>query len=197
MSRSRLKSEASLPVPAATLLFVGVEGPPRRWRLKRDKAPTLMKRLGLQVSQIITKHEGVQLLLLGHENAFAVTFVDTDCAVACALQLQQASLKPFRLRIGIHRGLLTRLDEVPQIVDTAARLCDLAQSGQIIMTKAVVDRVLGRLPDGAWLTGVGHHSPNYESSHLVQLCHRSLGNSLPPLRESYAPYKHSFLSIAT
>lgn len=154
-----------------------------------------MKRLGPEVSQIITKHEGVQLLMRGHENAFGVKFVDAERAVACALELQQPPLDPFRLRIGIHSAMLKPLDAV-QIIDTAAQLCDLAQGNQVIMSGAVADRVLGRLPEGAWLMGMGLRSRDQESSLLVQLCHPTLCNAFPSLRASDATSKRLSLSIA-
>ena len=79
-------------------------------------------------------------------------------AVACALALQRAPLAPIKLRIGLHTGEIQLRDEgnyAGPTINRTARLRDLAHGGQTVLSGVTESLVVGRLPDGVWLTELG------------------------------------------
>ncbi len=116
---------------------------------------------------------------------------DSVAALACALQLQRASVAPIRLRIGVHTGDIQLRDEgnyAGLTISRTARLRDLAHGGQTVLSGTTSDVVIDRLPADAYLTDLGLHPlrdlPRPER--VVQLCHPDLRNDFPPLRTSKA-----------
>lgn len=86
-------------------------------------------------------------------DGFLVRFDDPSDAVATALRLQHrlsseiVEGEPMRLRIGLHLGMVTEMDErirgekraVGMPINLTARIMDLAEGGQILMTRAVYE----------------------------------------------------------
>ncbi len=80
----------------------------------------------------IVKHLGDGLLC---------TFTDPSSAVRAALDLLGSAPVPLRLRAGVHTGeaVVTRGDVVGHVVNVAARVCELAKGGQVLVTAPVLE----------------------------------------------------------
>jgi predicted ATPase/class 3 adenylate cyclase/DNA-binding CsgD family transcriptional regulator len=169
-----------LPTGTVTLLLADVEGSTPLWDTQA---------LDQAVSDIVGAHGGVRPAEQGEGHSFAAAFARASDAVACALALQQATVAPIRLRIGVHTGEVQLRDQVTYIgptINRAARIRDLAHGGQTLLSGTAQDLVADILPAGAWLTDLGLHQlrgvPRPER--VAQLCHPDLRNDFPPLQTS-------------
>jgi len=176
-----------LPTGTVTLLLADVEGSTRLWQTQPGDMTAAIARLDRTVSEVIAAHHGVRPVEQGEGDSFVVAFARASDAAACALELQQASLAPVRLRIGVHTGEVQLRDEgnyIGPTINRTARLRDLGHGGQIVLSGTTGDLVLDRLPPDSWLTDLGSHQlrdlPRLER--VVQLCHPDLRNDFPPLR---------------
>jgi adenylate cyclase len=82
----------------------------------------------------IVKHLGDGLLC---------TFPDPDSGARAALQLLSTAPPPLRLRAGVHSGeaTVTRQDVVGHVVNVAARVCEEARGGQVMITAEVANAI--------------------------------------------------------
>jgi class 3 adenylate cyclase len=82
----------------------------------------------------IVKHLGDGLLC---------TFPDPDSGSRAALQLLTTAPSPLRLRAGVHCGeaTVTRQDVVGHVVNVAARVCEEASGGQVMITAEVAQAI--------------------------------------------------------
>ena len=80
----------------------------------------------------IVKHLGDGLLC---------TFPDPASGVRAALALLDSAPAPLRLRAGVHMGaaVVTKQDVVGHVVNVAARVCETAKGGQVLVSAAVFD----------------------------------------------------------
>ncbi|WP_231988571.1 LuxR C-terminal-related transcriptional regulator [Mycobacterium sp. 1274761.0] len=180
---------ADLPTGTVTLLLADVEGSTRLWDSQPDDMTAALPRLNHTVDSLVAAHGGVRPVEQGEGDSFVIAFARASDAVACALELQRASLAPLRLRIGIHTGQIQLRDEgnyAGPTINRAARLRDLGHGGQTLLSGATEPLVVDWLPGGAWLTDLGTHPlrdlPRPER--VVQLCHPDTCNDFPPLRTS-------------
>ena len=176
-----------LPTTTATVLFADVGSS----RLLRETQPETMAaalvRLDRAASDIIGAYDGVGPIKQGEDDGFVAIFSRATDAMACAVELQRASLAPVQLRIGMHTGEM-QLDDAENDADPtltrAARLRDLAHGGQVVLSGTTHDLVVDQLPAGIWLTDLGTHQlrdlPRPER--VAQLCHPDLPVQFPPLR---------------
>jgi class 3 adenylate cyclase len=103
------------------------------------------------VTQQVQAHDGWFFTVPG-DGMFAL-FESAVNAVRCALQMQQqldlrpTEVKDMRLRIGVHLGEVLFEKDSPQgeAVTIAARLEDLADPGEILVSAAVMDVVSARI----------------------------------------------------
>ncbi len=176
-----------LPTGTVTLLLAAVEGSTRLWQTQPDDMSAAVARMDQTLADLIAAHRGVRPTEQGEGDSFVVAFARASDAVACALDLQRALLSPIRLRIGLHTGEVQLRDDTNYIgvtINRAARLRDLAHSGQTVLSTTTHDLVVDALPAGAWMLDLGSHSlrdlPRPER--VSQLCHADLRNTFPPLR---------------
>jgi class 3 adenylate cyclase/DNA-binding CsgD family transcriptional regulator len=176
-----------LPTGTVTLLLADVEGSTRLWQTQPEEMTAAVARLDFTVSEVVSAHHGVRPVEQGEGDSFVVAFARATDAVACALDLQLSALAPIKLRIGIHTGEVQLRDEgnyIGTTVNRTARLRDLANGGQTVLSGTTHDVVVDRLPADTWLTDLGTHQlrdlPRPER--VVQLCHADLRNEFPPLR---------------
>jgi class 3 adenylate cyclase len=151
---------ALLPTGMATLLLADIEGSTRLWENQPDEMTAAVARFEQTVSEVIAAHDGVRPVEQGEGDSFVAAFARASDAVACALELQRASLAPIRLRIGVHTGEAQMRDEgnyAGPTINRTARLRDLAHGGQTVLSGATEDMVVDRLRAGAWLTDLGTH----------------------------------------
>ncbi|HEU4673640.1 MAG TPA: adenylate/guanylate cyclase domain-containing protein, partial [Candidatus Limnocylindrales bacterium] len=97
------------------------------------------------VRNAVRGHHGAEIKTEG--DGFYVVFPSASAAVACGLAIVDAAAiasrehpeAPTRVAIGIHAGESTRTDDgyVGLAVNTAARLCALAQAGDVLVSETV------------------------------------------------------------
>ena len=176
-----------LPTGTVTLLLADVEGSTRLW----ETQPTAMTAAFADLDQVLADnlaaHRGVRPVEQGEGDSFVVAFTTASDAVSCALDLQQASLDPIRLRIGIHTGEVQLRDEANYIgptISKTARIRDLGHGGQTLLSGATEEMVVDRLPLDVWLTDLGTYPLKgvARPERIVQLCQANVRNEFPPLR---------------
>ena len=147
-------------------------------------------------SDAFMAHDGVRPVEQGEGDSFVAAFARASDALAAALELQRAPLAPIRLRIGVHTGEVQLRDEgnyAGPTINRTARLRDLGQGGQTVLSGVTEALVVDRLPADAWLTDLGTHPlrdlPRPER--VVQLCHPDLRNDFPPLRTASTVISHN------
>jgi predicted ATPase/class 3 adenylate cyclase len=185
-----------VPTGTVTLLLADVEGSTRLWESEPEEMTAAFQSLDATLAQLVDAHKGVRPIEQGEGDSFVIAFGRASDAVACALDLQRASLAPIRLRIGLHTGEVQLRDESSYIgptINRTARLRDLAHGGQTVLSSTTSDLVADRLPADAWLTDLGSHPvrdlPRPE--HVMQLGHPEIRNEFPPLRTPKAARSHN------
>ncbi|WP_285030912.1 LuxR family transcriptional regulator [Mycolicibacterium sp. lyk4-40-TYG-92] len=184
-----------LPTGTVTLLLADVEGSTRLWETQPDEMAAAVTQFDRRISDIIGAHGGVRPVEQGEGDSFVAAFSRAGDAVACALELQRASVAPIRLRIGVHTGDIqlrsqssTEGNYAGPTTNRTARLRDLAHGGQTVLSGTTSDVVIDRLPADAFLIDLGVHTlrdlPRPER--VMQLCHPDLRSDFPPLRMSKA-----------
>ncbi|MGX9674067.1 helix-turn-helix transcriptional regulator [Mycobacterium sp. HM-7] len=184
---SDLAVSGLLPTGTVTLLLADVEGSTRLWEAQPDEMAVAVAAFDHRISEIIAAHGGVRPVEQGEGDSFVAAFSRAGDAVACALELQRASVAPIRLRIGVHTGDIQLRDEgnyAGPTINRTARLRDLAHGGQTVLSGTTSDVVIDRLPADTYLMDLGvcalRDLPRPER--VVQLCHPGLRNEFPPLR---------------
>ena len=187
---------SELPTGTVTLLLADVEGSTRLWETQPEEMTAAVARLDQEVAGAIAAHGGIRPVEQGEGDSFVVAFARASDAVACAMDLQRASLAPIKLRIGVHTGEVRLRDEgnyIGPTINRTARLRDLAHGGQTVLSGATEPLVVDQLPTGVWLTELGTHPlrdlPRPER--VVQLCHPDLRNDFPPLRTPSTVVSHN------
>lgn len=180
-----------LPTGTVTLLLADVEGSTRLWEAQPEDMTAAFECLDRTLGILVTEHHGVRPMEQGEGDSFVVAFSRASDAVACALDLQRASLAPIRMRIGLHTGEIQFRNEANYIgptINRTARLRDLAHGGQTVLSGATAALVADVLPPDAWLTDLGSHPLRslHRPEQVMQLCHPELSNEFPPLRLSSA-----------
>jgi predicted ATPase/class 3 adenylate cyclase len=185
-----------LPKGTVTLLLADVEGSTRLWETQPEEMTAAVARLERTVSAGVAAHGGVRPVEQGEGDSFVAAFARASDAVACALGLQQASLAPIRLRIGLHTGEVQLRDErnyIGPTINRTARLRDLAHGGQTVLSGTTSDVTIDALSADAWLIDLGTHQlrdlPRPER--VVQLCHPHIRNEFPPLRTANLVAAHN------
>ncbi|MGA7051893.1 MAG: LuxR C-terminal-related transcriptional regulator [Mycobacterium sp.] len=191
-----------VPIGTVTLLLADVEGSTRLWETEPEEMTSAFADLDRALAELVAAHGGVRPIEQGEGDSFVIAFGRASDAVACALDLQRASLGPIRLRIGVHTGEVQLRDEANYIgptINRTARLRDLAHGGQTVLSGTTGDLVCDRLPVDAWLTELGTHPvrdlPRPER--VVQLCHPGIRNEFPPLRTAQTVRSHNLPATLT
>jgi predicted ATPase/class 3 adenylate cyclase/DNA-binding CsgD family transcriptional regulator len=197
MDWSQLDVSGLLPTGTVTLLLGDVEGSTRLWETQPKEMTAALTRLNQTVSETVAEHDGVRPVEQGEGDSFVAAFARASDAVAAALDIQRAPLAPIRLRIGLHTGEIQLRDEgnyAGPTINRTARLRDLGNGGQTLLSGATEAMVLDALPSDAWLSDLGTHPlrdlPREE--HVIQLCHPDVVNEFPPLRVAKATASQRF-----
>ncbi len=179
------------PSATVTMLFSDTEGSTALLRQLGDDYRHLLARQRSLLRVVWQRHGGQEMGTEG--DSFFVTFRTAAEGVAAALHAQRAIREEewtggvdVRLRIGLHTGEPLAHDEgyVGMDVHRAARIAGVAHGGQVVLSEATRQLVMGRLPHGAGLVTLGPHQlkdlPTAE--HLYQLTAPGLDLEFPPLR---------------
>jgi class 3 adenylate cyclase len=183
-----LAAPEALPRRTLTLLVAEIEGSTR-----------LQRRLGARYPEILTGTRRLlrEALAEGREvgakgDSLPYVFTSANQAVTAAA----AAVRAFavaawpegievRVRIGVHTGepVLEGDDYVGPDVHRAARICDAAHGGQVLLS-GETRQLLGALPDGLALRDLGQHELRDlpEPVRLFQLVLPDLQQEFPPLR---------------
>ncbi len=194
---SNPNAAVSSPSPARTVLVVSPGDARPQWQPPTESLTTGLSWLEATLSDIVAAHRGERLLERDHNDKFAVGFADATDAAACAIALQHAPSAPIRPRIAVHADKISAAEpwtHPHSLVNRAARLCDLAHSGQMLLSETAEPLLADRLPPEAWLVDLGAFRlrgiPYPER--VAQLCHRGLATEFPPLRTGSALHENYF-----
>lgn len=185
------------PPSPRTVLVVSPGDSRPQWQPPTESLTSGLSWLKSTLAEVVTAHRGERLVEQDHKDKFAVEFVDATDAAACAIALQHAPSAPIRPRIAMHAAQVSVAEPSahPQsLVNRAARLCDLAHSGQTLLSETAQPLLADRLPPEAWLIDLGvfrlRGIPYPER--VAQLCHRELPTDFPPLRPGTAVHEPYF-----
>jgi predicted ATPase/class 3 adenylate cyclase len=182
-----------------TLLFTDVQGSTRLLRMLGDDAYSRIHAdLSAILRQVFRQRHGRVLDTQG--DSFFVAFARSPLdAVAAALDCQSAlGAKSWaggvevRVRIGMHTAFVRRAEPsagggyVGLDVHRAARLCDAAHGGQVLLSAATQAWVAGHLPTGTALFALGEHQLRDfgDAEPIFQLLIPGQQQSFPPLRSA-------------
>lgn len=146
------------------------------------------------VSTAIAECGGERPLEQGEGDSFVAVFGRPRDAVRCAVEIQLAvtgmawpTVDPLRVRMAVHVGEIERSDDgrcSGHVFNRCARVREMANGGQVIVTAAVHDLVVDEPP-----LGVGFHHLGQarlrglaRPEDLFQLVHADLESSFPGLR---------------
>jgi predicted ATPase/DNA-binding SARP family transcriptional activator len=183
-----LAAPETLPRGTVTLLVADIEGSTR-----------LLRRLGARYAEVLagTRQLLREALAEGREvdakgDSLLYVFTSANRAVeAAAAATRRLALAVWpagievRVRIGLHTGepVLEGDDYVGLDVHRAARICDAAHGGQVLLSRET-RQLLDALPDGLALRDLGQHELRDlpEPERLFQLVLADLQQEFPPLR---------------
>jgi class 3 adenylate cyclase len=184
-------SVTELPAGTATFLFTDIEGSTRILQQLGDRFAMVLDQHHALIRDAITAHGGHEIHV--HGDAFFAVFSRVMDAVLAALAAQRALAAQtwpdgvtVRVRMGLHTGeaALVAGDYVGLDVHRAARLCDAAHGGQVLLSETSRDVVARDLPDDVTLSDLGeHHLKDLAvAERIFQLVAPGLSRELPPLR---------------
>ncbi|MQA99677.1 MAG: tetratricopeptide repeat protein [Actinobacteria bacterium] len=194
MSRISEAVTTAVPQGVVTLLFTDIEGSTKLLhRLGDDFGEVLAAHRNL-LRDAFARHGGYEVGTGG--DAFFVAFPDAAGAVAAAVEAQRALFghdwphgEPVLVRMGLHTGEPVPIDDnyIGMDVHRAARICDAAHGGQVVISEATRAR-LGS-PPGVGFKDLGTHRLKdlEEPEHILQLVVPQLPEEFPPLRSVQPP----------
>lgn len=173
------------------ILFTDIEGSTRLWEESPDRMSLALAKHDVKARQAVQDNDGVIVKTTG--DGLYAAFEDPLNALNAILMLQQALADheqtagvQLKLRGGLHFGTVERRDNdfFGPPVNRAARIMGVAHGGQILVSKALADRLAARLPDGASLRDLGgvRLKDLAEPEHIYQVVHPKLRQDFPPLR---------------
>ncbi len=173
-----------------TYLFSDIEGSTRLWETDPLRAARTLAWHDELSRSVVGRHRGTVVKMTG--DGLHAAFDDPADAVAAVVELQlalaepDADRAPLSVRCGLHLGADQRRDNdfYGPAVNRAARIMSAAHGGQILMSRAVKDRVSGRLPPGIALRDLGavRLRDLGTAEQLFQVVHPKLRTEYPPLR---------------
>jgi len=202
----------SLPTGTVTFLFTDIEGSTRLLQQLGDRYTAMLAGYREILRSAGLKHGGQEVEIKGDASFFAFPRI-TD-AVAAAVDVQRAMSarswpdgKIVRPRMGIHTGQPTTHEGgyVGIDVHRAARICDAAHGGQILISDATRIVLEQALPEGVTLRVLGEHRLKdlLMPERLFQVLHPDLPETFPPPRtldahpNNLPPQPTAFIGRAT
>ncbi len=189
--QARASEVRTLPTGFVTFLFSDIEDSTGLVRHLGDRYERFLADLRRLLRAAIAAAGGREVEIRADE-MFAV-FEQALAGVEAALAIQRKVRArswpdglPVRVRIGLHAGhpTLTDTGYVGLAVHTASRICFASHGGQILLSRAVVDAVVGAEPAGVRFKDLGLHQfhglPAPEA--LFQVEAEDLPTTFPPPR---------------
>jgi class 3 adenylate cyclase len=132
-----------------TILFTDIEGSTTlTQRLGDARAQDLLRAHNIVVRDALKTHSGTEVKHTG--DGIMASFPSASRALQCAIAVQQAvtaqAETPFRVRIGLNAGepVAEEQDLFGTAVQLARRICDHADSGQILVSDVVRQLAMGK-----------------------------------------------------
>lgn len=174
-----------------TYLFSDVEGSTRLWETEPERIGPALARHDRLARAIVESHGGRVVKMTG--DGLHAAFGDPALAVDAVIEMQLAlahpeepQVLPLAVRCGLHLGMDQQRDGdyFGPAVNRAARVMAAAHGGQVLLSRAVAERVRMRLPDGVTLRdlGLARLRDLISAEQLFQLVHPRLRSDFPPLR---------------
>lgn len=173
-----------------TYLFSDIEGSTRLWESDPALAARTLAWHDDLSRTVVGNHRGTVVKMTG--DGMHAAFDDPADALAAAVDLQlalgesAAGHAPINVRCGLHLGADQRRDSdfFGPAVNRAARIMGAAHGGQILVSRAVSERVTGRLPPDVALRELGtvRLRDLGSAETLCQIVHPRLRSDFPPLR---------------
>ena len=189
------ETAARLPTGDVTLVFTDIEGSTRLLHELGDGYVAVLEEHNVRVRRAMTAHGGSEIKNEG--DGFLFAFSEPAAAVRACGDVQKALAsggwphgRPVRVRVGAHHGPVTILerDYVGLTVHEAARVCDAASGGQVIMTDVLVRAAAPKLPPDIKFRHLGAYRLRDfpQARHLHQVTVADLPEALIPLRSPAA-----------
>jgi predicted ATPase/class 3 adenylate cyclase/DNA-binding CsgD family transcriptional regulator len=185
VSVSGCAERAALPGGVVTFLLTDVAGSTHLWAADAGSAAAAMARQRDIIAGAVARHRGVRPVEQGEGDSVVAVFDRASDALAAAAEAQLAlATEPWAgpavtVRMGIHTGEAELVDDHTYggtAIIRCARLRDLAQGGQVLVSSATAEVAADRLPPGASLVPAGAATlrglPRAERVH--QLVHEAL-----------------------
>ena len=189
----RADAPVGLPSGFVTMLLTDVEGSTALVHRLGDGYGDLLERLRALLRDSALGSGGH--VVEARADEFFAVFEQPAAALAMALSVQRelrtrasAGDEDVRVRIGIHSGFPTRArsNYIGMAVHTAARVCDAAHGGQIVVSGDFRTAIGVALPNGVRLRRLGAYQlrglPN--EIEMLQVVADDLARRFPPLRIS-------------
>jgi len=173
-----------------TYLFSDIEGSTRLWESDPALAARTLAWHDELSRTVVGRHRGTVVKMTG--DGMHAAFDEAADAMAAAVDLQLALAETadghaqISVRCGLHLGADQRRDNdfFGPAVNRAARIMGAAHGGQILVSRAVSERVAGRLPPDVALRELGavRLRDLGSAETLCQVVHPRLRSDFPPLR---------------
>ncbi len=153
---------SSPPEGLLTYLFTDVEGSTRLWAADTEGTARSFETHNQLIESVVETHNGFMFGFAG--DGFRASFVNATDALASAVAITDGLKNanwgddpPLLVRIGLHRGhsTLKGTDYYGPVINTAARIEDAGNGGQILMSPEVVSAI--EMADGFDLLWLGEH----------------------------------------
>lgn len=179
------------PAGTVTFLFSDIEGSTPLWEDHRQSMEVALLRHDVILRLAIETHNGYVFKTVG--DAFCAAFNRAYDALMAAIEAQQrltketwpADIARLQVRMGLHSGAAVERagDYFGPAVNRAARVEAAGHGGQIIVTHAVEQLLVGELPEGVTLVDLGEHRLKGISAaeRLYQVAAAGLARNFPPL----------------
>jgi predicted ATPase/class 3 adenylate cyclase/DNA-binding CsgD family transcriptional regulator len=196
LSPTAEKSETPFALPAGTVTFLltDIEESTRLWEGHASSMSEAVPTHYALLSDAVGRHGGVRPVEQGEGDSIVAAFSRASDALAAALDAQRAIAAQtwpdgldLRVRIALHTAEAQLRDEGNYFgvaLSRCARLRAIAHGGQTLLSRAVHDLVIERLPEGVALVDLGSHRLRDlgRPEHVFLLSHPDLPGSAEPLR---------------
>jgi predicted ATPase/class 3 adenylate cyclase len=183
-------SEDNIAGPA-TFLFTDIEGSTGKWEQEPERMAQAVAAHDALLRGAVEENRGRVIKTSG--DGIVAVFPDPvdgiAAVVATQLALTDSALTagiPLAVRCGLHAGEAQRHgdDYVGTTLNRAARVMALAYGGQVLLSQAVADRLVGRLHEGMALRDLGEVRLKglAGTERVHQLLHPRLREAFPALR---------------
>ena len=183
-------SEDNIAGPA-TFLFTDIEGSTEKWEQEPERMAKAVAGHDALLRDAVEKNRGRVIKTSG--DGIVAVFADPVDGVAAVVATQLALTDPgltagipLAVRCGLHAGEAKRHgdDYLGTTLNRAARVMALAYGGQVLLSQAVADRLVGRLHDGIALRDLGEVRLKglAGTERVHQLLHPRLREAFPALR---------------